>query len=152
MALSAQINLSIVAHETADADISRSIRVTPATYSVTLSDGTAANQAQVAWSGRRTLSGASETLLLSALADSRGGSPATVTMTAVKGWFVRNSGTATLSFAGGPFPAGGAAVAPGAAAAQCDPSAAGMAAAGVTVTGSAGAVYDIVLVGEGTVA
>jgi hypothetical protein len=43
-------------------------------------------------------------------------------------------------------------VAPGAAAAQCDPSSAGMTAAGVTVAGSSGAAYDIVLVGEGTVA
>ena len=152
MALTAQITLSLVAHETNDADISRSIRVTPAAYSVTLTDGTAANQAQVAWSGRRTLAGTSETLALSSLADSRGGSPATVTLTAVKGWFVRNTGTATLSFAGGPFPAGGVSVAAGAAAAQCDPSAAGMAASGVTVTGSSGGAYDIVIVGEGTVA
>jgi len=151
MALTAKINLSIVAQEAEDGSISRAVRVTPAFFSSSLTDGTAANQAQVAWSNRRTMAAASEALALSALSDTRGGSPATVTMTAVKGWLVKNTGTASLSFAGGPFPAGGLSVAAGAAASQCDPSAAGMAASGVTVTGSVGAAYDIVLVGEGTV-
>jgi hypothetical protein len=152
MALTAQIALSILAHETSSGDLSRTLRATPANYALTLTDGTAANQAQVVWSGTRTLAGASETLNLTALSDTRDGSPATVSMTAVKALYVRNSGTASLSFAGAPFPASGQTVAAGAVAVQCDPSAGGMAASGVTVTGSAGAAYDIVLIGEGSVA
>jgi hypothetical protein len=34
---------------------------------------------------------------------------------------------------------------------QCDPSAGGMAASGVTVTGTVGGSYEIVLLGEGSV-
>lgn len=150
MAFSSQIVLSLVAHESSAGDISRTLRTTPVSYALSLGDGAGAGQAQVAWSGTKTLAGASEVLNLASLPDTRDGSPATVTVTAVKGWYVRNSGTATLTFTGSPF--SGQTVAPGAAAAQFDPSAAGMAASGVTVTGSAGASYDIVLIGEGTVA
>jgi hypothetical protein len=146
MAFNAQISLSLVAHESSAGDLSRTLRVTPANYAASMTEGTAANQAQVAWSDARTIAGASETLNLSALPDTRDGAAATVSLTAVKAWFVRNSGTATLTLSGGPF--GGQSVAAGAAAAQCDPSAAGMAATGVTVTGSA---YEIVLIGEGSV-
>ena len=84
MALSAQVSLSILAHETSSGDLSRTLRATPATYSVVLSDGTAAYQAQVVWSDARTLAGSSETLNLASLADTRDGASVTVTLTAVK--------------------------------------------------------------------
>jgi len=42
-------------------------------------------------------------------------------------------------------------IAAGAAAMHCDPSASGIAVGGVTVTGTIGGAYDIVLIGEGTV-
>jgi hypothetical protein len=151
MALTAQVSLSILAHEASLEGLSQTLRATPAAYSLLFSDGTAANQAQVAWSGARTLSGSSEVLNLSALPDERGGSPATVNLTAVKGLYVKNTGTAPLSLAGAPFPAGGVTVAPGGGLVQIDPTAAGMSASGVTVTGSSGGTYDIVLIGEGTV-
>lgn len=152
MALTAQIALSILAHETSNGDLSRSLRATPANYATTLTDGTGAGQAQAAWSGVRTLSGSSAVLNLSSLADVRDGAAATVTLTAVKAVYVRNAGTTSLTFAGAPFPAGGLVVAAGAVAVLCDPSAAGMAAASVTVTGTTGGSYEIVLIGEGSVA
>ena len=150
MPLAAQVALSILAHETSSGDLSRTLRATPANYALTLTDGTGANQAQVVWSDSRTLAGASETLNLTSLADTRDGAAVTVTMSAVKSLYARNSGTVTLTFAGSPFPAGGQAVAPGGAVVQCDPTAAGMAASGLTVTGSPGGSYDLVLIGEGT--
>jgi hypothetical protein len=150
MSLSAQITISLLAHESANGDISRTLRATPANYALSLADGTGANQAQVVWSATRTLAGASDTLALSSLSDTREGSAATVTMTAVKAWYVKNTGTVTLTFTGQPF--AGQAIAAGAAAVQCDPTATGMTASGVTVTGSAGGSYAIVLVGEGSVA
>jgi hypothetical protein len=151
MALSAQITLNILAHETSSGDLSRTLRATPASYALSLADGTAASQAQVVWSDSRTLAGASETLNLSSLSDTRDGAAAIVSVVAVKALYAKNTGTATLTFAGSPFSAGGQAVAPGGAIAQCDPTAAGMAASGVTVTGSVGCTYDIILIGEGSV-
>lgn len=152
MALSAQVNLSVVAHETSSGDLSSALRATPAVYTTLFSDGTAANQAQVVWSDSRTLSGSSETLNLSALPDTRDGAVVSVAITAVKAVYVRNSHASVgITFAGSPFPAGGLAVAAGGAVVQVDPSAAGMSASTVTVTGSAGATYDIVFVGEGSV-
>ena len=151
MPLNAQIALSLIAHETTAGDLSQTLRATPVSYAVSLSDGSGANQAQVVWSATRTLSGASESLPLAALQDTRDGSPATVTMTAVKAAFVRNKGASSVSFAGAPFPSAGITAAAGATIVLCDPSAAGMAASGVTVTGTVGGSYDIVFVGEGTV-
>jgi hypothetical protein len=149
MALDAQILLSILAHETSGGDISQTLRATPATYSVSLSDGTGANQAQVVWSDSRTLAGSSETLNASSLTDDRG----TVAMTALKAVYVKNSSTATLTFTpasaaafGGTFlvRAGGAALAVAS-------DATGMAAGNLVVAGGAGQTYDIILIGEGTV-
>ena len=147
MPLNAQLTLSILAHETSSGDLSRTLRATPVSYASSLSDGTGAGQAQVAWSATRPLAGASETINPSALADTRDGSPATVTMTAVKVVYVRNKGGSAISIAGLPITS----VAAGAAAMHCDPSAAGIVAGGVTVTGTVGGTYDIVLIGEGTV-
>jgi hypothetical protein len=151
MALSAQISLSILAHEATSADLSAALRVTAASYAQTIANGTAAGQAQVAWSASRTLAGASQTLNLSSLPDTRDGVAATVTMTAVKVYHVKNKGTSSLVFAGAPFPAGGQTVNAGAVATHIDPSAAGMSASSVTVTGTVGGAYDIVLIGNGSV-
>ena len=63
MPLNAQVAVSIVAHETAAGDLSRQMRVTPATYAMLFTDGTGANQAQVVWSDSRTLSGSSESVM-----------------------------------------------------------------------------------------
>jgi hypothetical protein len=152
MAFSAQVSLSILAHEASSSDLSQTLRVTPASYAISVTNGTSANQSQVAWSDNRTLSGSPQALNLSALPDVRDGVNATVTLTAVKLWYVRNRGASSIALAGAPFPAGGITVAAGAAAMQSDPSAAGMAATGVTVTGSNGGSYDILLVGNGSVA
>lgn len=145
MALNAQVTMSLVAHESSAGDLSKTLRVTPASFAATLSDG-------VAWSASKTLSGSTQNISLSSLPDTRDGSPATVTMTAVKAVFVRNSGTANLTFAGGPFAAGGETLRPSASVLRCDSSASSLASSGVTVTGSTGCTYDIVLVGPGSVA
>lgn len=151
MPLNAQISLSIVAHETSAGDLSRQMRVTPAAYATILTDGTAANQAQVVWSDARTLAGSSETLTLSSLADTRDGASVTVALTAVKAAYLRNShASISIVASGGPF-GSGVTVAPGGCVAIVDPTAAGLPATAVTATASAGATYDIVLVGEGTV-
>jgi hypothetical protein len=160
MALNAQILLSILAHESDAGDISQTLRATPATYALALSDGTGAGQAQVVWSDSRTATTASDSINLNSLQDDRG----TVAMTAVKALYMRNSGAATMNWNGGswltgPFsspddsivsiPAGGAMlfVAP--------------TAAGYPVTGSPNTIdvdafsgsttYDIILIGEGTI-
>jgi len=150
MALNAQILLSILAHESSSGDISQTLRATPATYSVTLGDGTGANQAQVVWSDSRTLAGASETINASSLTDDRG----TVSITAIKGLYFRNSSTAVLSMTplGGADSFGGLHyVQPGGVAVAVAPGASGMLAGSAVVEGSAGQTYDIILIGEGTV-
>lgn len=152
MALNAQIIVSILAHETSTGDLSRTLRATPASYSAVLSDGTAAHQAQVVWSDARTLAGSSETLNLAGLADTRDGAAVSVAITAVKTVYIRNShASASLTFSGSPLPSSGLSVAAGGAYVQVDPTAAGMTAGTIAVTGPAGATYDIVLIGEGSV-
>jgi len=152
MSLNAQITLSILAHETSVADIARTLRATPASYSAVLSDGTAAYQAQVVWSDSRTIVGSGETLNLASLPDTRDGAVVSVAITAVKAFYIRNShASSLLTFAGLPLPTSGLAVAAGGAYVQVDPTAAGMTAGTITVTGPAGATYDIVLIGEGSV-
>jgi len=166
MALNAQILLSILAHETANGDISQTLRATPATYALPLSDGTGANQAQVVWSDSRTATtivGAGDILDLQALSDDRG----TVSFTAIKAMYLRNTGSeeiqwndsngsAWLSFLGQPndsevrFPAGGAML-------ITAPGASGFAVSNLSrtlrfVVDSAGSsTYEIILIGEGTV-
>lgn len=149
MALDAQILLSILAHETESADISRTLRATPATYSLTLSDGTAANQAQVVWSDSRTLSGATDVLDAAALTDDRG----TVNIAALKAVYIRNTGTATLTATPSSAAAFGGTyhIRAGGAAAAFASDATGMAVGTLTVAGGSGQTYDIVLIGEGTV-
>lgn len=164
MALDAQILLSIVAHETSSGDISRTLRATPASYSLILSNGTGANQAQVVWSDSRTIEADGEDPPnVAGLADDRG----TVAFTAVKLIYIRNSGTVPLNLIGngdwatGPqklpdtsnyeIPAGGCWLA-------TNPTAAGWSVGAspkyITIqnqSGSTAATYEIVLIGEGTV-
>lgn len=151
MALNAQLSLSLVAHESSSGDLSSTLRSTPVSYAINLTDGTGENQAQVAWSDARTLSGSTDSVTPATLSDLRAGATATVTMTAIKAVYVRNTGSGSLSFAGGPFPSGGQTVTAGAVAAQIDPSAGGMSASGITVTGATGRSYEILLIGEGSV-
>lgn len=144
MALDARITMSLVAHETSSGDLSKTLRVTPAAAATSLTDG-------VVWSASRTLASSSETLNLAALADTREGSPATVTFTSIKAVFIKNAGTANLTFTGGPFAAGGEVLRPAATSLRCDASPAALASSGVTVTGSVGGTYDVVFIGGGSV-
>lgn len=160
MALDAQILLSILAHETSSGDISRTLRATPASYSLILGNGTGANQAQVVWSDARTATTTPGSLDLASLTDDRG----TVSFTAIKAMYLRNSGSVTLNWNGGSWvngplsspgdcvlfiPAGGCAV-------FVAPTAGGYAVAGSPQTmafdtPSGSTTYEIVLIGEGTV-
>jgi len=147
VSLSAEVFFSIVAVETDTADIARNSRVTRADYFQALTEGTAANQAQIVWSDSR-VSGGTDTLQLDSLSDTRDGASVSVVFSAVKTIYVRNTGsthtlTLTGSFSGS--------VAPGGIFAVVNPSAAGASASSLVVTSTAGATYDIVVVGEGTI-
>ena len=147
MSLSAEVFFSIVAVETDTADIARNSRVTRADYFQALTEGTDANQAQIVWSDSR-VSGGTDTLQLSSLSDTRDGASVSVVFSAVKAIYVRNTGsthtlTLTGSFSGS--------VAPGGILAVVNPTAAGASASSLVVTSTAGATYDIVVVGEGTI-
>ena len=167
MALDAQILLSILAHETSSGDISQTLRVTPATYSLAISDGTGANQAQVVWSESGTIpTGSSGEIDLTALADDRG----TVAMTSLKAIAFKNvSAQAPISLSqpqngaweAGPYGTGEVGIPPGGMALFVSPTAGGWpVAAGPQIIDIANAAafgsglvatYDIVLIGEGTV-
>lgn len=147
MSLSAEVFFSIVAVETDTADIARNSRVTRADYFQALTEGTAANQAQIVWSDSR-VSGGTDTLQLDSLSDTRDGASVSVVFSAVKTIYVRNTGsthtlTLTGSFSGS--------VAPGGILAVVNPTAAGASASSLFVASTAGATYDIVVVGEGTI-
>lgn len=150
MSLNAQVMLSALVHESSEDGVSRSLRATPAAYSLTLSDGTGASQSQVAWSSKRALAGASETINVASLPDDRG----TVTMTSVTVFFLANRSTAALtatpSGAAGAF-GGTHHVRPGGAAIAAAADAGGMPAGSLVISGSAGQEYEIVLVGRGSV-
>jgi hypothetical protein len=164
MPLNAQLTLSIMAHETSSGDLSRTLRATPASYSLSLADGTGANQAQVVWSASRTAATTGESLDLRSLSDTRDGAAVTVSFTAVKAIYVRNThatnslligGSTIGGFVGLPF-SSGLAAAPGGAYFFTSPSGSGFAVNGnswiARFTGSGGScTYDIVLIGEGTV-
>lgn len=152
MALNAQIALSIVAHESSSGDLSKTVRVTPANYAVAMTDGTAANQAQVAWSSSGSLSGSSQTINLSSVSDVRDGATATVSFTALKALYFANRSTSTITLTGAAAgAAAGRTVEAGAAVVDVVPSAAGRAVSSIVVSGAAGSEYDIVVIGEGSV-
>lgn len=161
MALSAQIALSIIAHETTSGDLSSQMRVTPATYALMLANGTGANQAQVAFSDSTTIQdNYDQGYVFSAITDDRG----TINMTAVKVIYFKNTGSVSLdlgknnNWSVGPFTTErGCVVPPGGAVVLAAPTAAGWS------TSEAGALinvyndaatpgaYDIMLIGEGTI-
>ena len=73
MPINAQVLLSVLSHESTSGDISQTLRVTPATYALSLGDGTGANQAQVAWSDSRTFpAGGEDSFAIRSLTDDRG--------------------------------------------------------------------------------
>ena len=164
MPLNAQITLSIIAHESTVGDISRQMRVTPVTYALSLSNGTGANQAQVAWSDSRTVDPDSDDFPAQSgfvFADDRG----TVTFSAVKSVYVKNTGSGNIIWYGDSWPAGpqqasatdatGVIIKPGGVVFVADPSAGGWATTSSLIgignqTGST-QTYDIVVIGEGAV-
>lgn len=180
MPLNAQILLSILAHESSSGDISETLRATPASYSLELSDGTGANQAQVVWSDSVTQASQNNDIDLQSLSDDRG----TVTFTAIKAIYIANTsesanvgvqnytetdGTPAFSnpWLSGPFQTqnyvstGGVDVAflylnAGGAAAMFSPTAAGYSVTAsskiLRVNAAPGATYDIIIIGEGTIA
>ena len=162
MSIDGRINVDVLFHDKSTSNLSSQLRVAAATYSLPLTEGTGANQAQVAWTSSSTAGGSSANeLIIQALSDDRG----TVSMTAVKAIYIRNksalyrlnvtvdSWTAldpTLSPFNLVIPAGGVFV-------HTNPTAAGWA------TGASSALvliaegegqsvdYDVLLVGEGSV-
>lgn len=146
MSLSAEVLVNLVAIETDAADIARNTRVTRADYFASLTEGTAANQAQIVWSDSR-VSGGTDTLQLSALSDTRDGAAVTINLTALKAIYLKNTGdTHTLTVTG----AYTGSVGPGGVMVNVNPTAAGTTSATLYVTSTAGATYDIVIIGEGT--
>jgi len=161
MPLNAQIALSIVSQESSTDELSSQIRVTPATYGLVLTDGTGANQCQVAFSDSKTIAdNYDDGYRFSSMLDDRG----LVSMTAVKVVYFKNTGTVSLdigkngSWTAGPFttergcivPAGGCVVLVAPTAAGWSTSEANAEIRVFNDNGSAGA-YDILLIGEGTV-
>lgn len=147
MSLSAEILCRIVGLETDTADIAKNTRVTRAEYFKALSDGTAADQAQVIYSDIRT-SGGTDTFQLSALADTRDGAAVSIAFTAAKVLYIENTHatnaiTVTGSFSGS-VAAGGMLMA-------VNPTAAGTTASSLFLTATAGTTYKIVIVGEGSI-
>lgn len=151
MSLSAEVFFSIVAVETDTADIARNSRVTRADYFQALTEGTAANQAQIVWSDSR-VSGGSDTLQLNNLPDTRDGASVSVVFSVVKAMYVRNTSASTLSLS---FPIVGSSqscsVGAGGVLCLVDPTALGSSISTLFVASAAGATYDIVLIGEGTI-
>jgi hypothetical protein len=166
MPLNAQIMLSILAHETSAGDLSRTLRATPASYALSLTDGTGANQAQIVWSDSRTATTSNDDLPLKTLPDTRDGAAVVVAFSNIKLVYVKNtSATETLriggvagvtAFAGLP-PAAAIQIDPGGCYFFCSPAGDGPS-AGIGVEAvarfasvSGSCTYDIVLIGEGTI-
>lgn len=147
MSLSAEVFFSIVAVETDTADIARNSRVTKAEYFKALADGDGADQAQIVWSDSR-VSGGTDTLQLSALSDSRDNASVSVSFSAVKTLYIRNTGSTYTLTLSGSF---SGSVAPGGVLVVVNPTATGASASSLVVSSTAGATYDIVVVGEGTI-
>ena len=147
MSLSAEILCRIVGIETDTADIAKNTRVTKADYFLALTDGTAANQAQIIYSDARTSAG-TDTFQLSSLSDTRDGAAVTLSFTAAKVLFIENTdATRTLTVTG----AYSSSVPPGGVLLCTNPTAAGTTASSLFVASTAGATYKIVIVGEGSI-
>ena len=102
LALDAQVLLSILAHETSSGDISRTLRATPASYSLSLAYGTGANQATQVWSDSGSVDANGTTFNTTALADVVAGVQTQKNFGNLKCVYVRNTSAAasmTLAFA-----------------------------------------------------
>lgn len=164
MALNAQIAISLIAHESSSSDLAREMRVTPATFGLMLTSGTGANQAQVVWSDSGGVQdGFDISYSFGGLSDDRG----TVSITAVKVLYVKNSGSLPIyvsphEWGESPFSspielqAGGVIV-------LASPTAGGWSTAGAGagimvvnlnsgMNSGVSVPYEIMLIGEGTVA
>jgi len=96
--LNAQILLQILATENSSSDLSTTVRRTNVSESLTFTNGTGANQAEIVWSDSRTIgAGADDQLFLESLDDGRG----TVGFSAIKLVYVKNTGTVSLTITGG---------------------------------------------------
>jgi len=158
MALNAQILLSILAHESDNGDISQSLRATPATYALALTDGTGANQAQVVWSDAGTATLAGVTLSLTALPTVIEGAAATVNLSSgMKCIYLRNKGIQSIAISSANvsgLPSSGLSVRAGGAMVlvATTPSSYAATSLGPSITLAGNDVdYDIILIGEGTV-
>jgi hypothetical protein len=160
MPLNAQIMLSILAHETSTGDLSKTLRATPASYALTLTDGTGANQAQIVWSfsgafdGEYFFGGEDFT----DFTDSRGN----VNFSAIKTIYIKNTGATPFStmskidWETGPNVtpgSGGIEVKPGAVLFMCRSDATGWSTAGgyLGVSSDTNGSCELVLIGEGTI-
>lgn len=157
MSLSAEILCRIVGIETDTADISKNTRVTKADYFRALSDGTSANQAQVIYSDARVCAG-TDTFQLSSLPDTRDGAAVTISFTAVKVLYVRNTHATNNLVISGSLPLGSTPVTvnAGGMVLLVNPTDTGNTAGfgGLLshfVTATAGTTYEIVIVGEGSI-
>lgn len=163
MTLNAQILLQLLATESSSSDLSTTVRTTNVQRSLTFTNGTGANQAQIVWSDSRTIASlADDQLFLESLEDARG----TVSFSAVKAVYIRNTGTATVAISGnatepwgsGPFDLPEEArifVAPGGILLLTNASAEGWLVNDefdqLTLTSELNATYDIIMIGEGSI-
>jgi hypothetical protein len=161
MSIEGRINIDALFHDATTNNLSSEVRVAAATYSLPLTDGTGANQAQVAWTSSATASGSgADELIMQGLSDDRG----QVSLSAVKVIYIRNKSTAyslvvtvdnwtALDSTLYPF---NAVIQPGGVLVYTNPSAAGWttgasSALSLVAQGEGQTVdYDILLVGEGT--
>lgn len=92
MSLEGRINVDVLFHETTGSGLASQLRASSASYSLPFTNGTGANQAQLAWSESGSTDGeTANELLVQSLSDDRG----TVTFSAVKLIYVRNKATTT---------------------------------------------------------
>lgn len=148
MSLSAEVLASVVARETGTGDLVVNSRFTKYDFFREFADGTGADQAQVVYSDNRTAASGSFTVLLSAISDTRNGASVLVNFTAVKCIMVKNThATHTITLSG----AFSGVVKPGGVFLLVDPSAAGASPSSLFFETTAGATYDLVVIGEGTV-
>jgi len=148
MSLSAEVLASVVARETGTGDLVVNSRFTKYDFFREFADGTGADQAQIVFSDSRTAPQGSFTILLSAISDVRNGSTALVNFSAVKVIMVKNTHAAYTITLTGAF---SGTIKPGGVFLLVDPSAAGASPSSLFFETTAGATYDLVVIGEGTI-
>jgi hypothetical protein len=166
--LNAQILLQILATENSSSDLSTTVRRTNVSESLTFTNGTGANQAQIVWSDSRTIAADDGDILdfQAGLADDRG----SVAFASIKAIYIRNTGTVPLSWqslaepeywGSGPLQAGesqGMDIPAGGLVLLTNPSAAGWIVESgdeqiqfINSSETTAAAYDIILIGEGAI-